>query len=149
MQHSHTTPCTYDDYLLLPDDGKRYEIIDGELFVAPAPFIDHQRISIFLTNIIFEYVSEMKIGEVFTAPGDVVFSMIDIVQPDIVYVSASRKEIITKRNIIAAPDFVVEILSLSTVLADRTTKKSLYEKYGVKEYWIVDPEEETIEVFNL
>ena len=149
MEHTHTILCTYDDYLLLPDDGKRYEIIEGDLSMAPAPFTNHQDVSRNLEFILLEYLKKTRWGILYDAPTDIVFSMIDIVQPDLSVVARERREIITKRNIVAAPDLVIEILSPSTALTDRTTKKALYEKYGVKEYWIVDPDEETIEVFNL
>ncbi len=149
MENTHTILCTYDDYLLLPADGKRYEIIEGELFMAPAPFTDHQDVSRNLEFILLKYLEITKWGKLYNAPTDVIFSMTHVVQPDLLIVARERKEIITKRNIVAAPDLVVEIISPSSALIDRTTKKSLYEKYGVKEYWIVDPDNETIEVFSL
>jgi Uma2 family endonuclease len=145
-----TSPIvTYDDYLTLPADGKRYEIIEGELSMTPAPFTDHQRILGRLFRFIDEFARKNNAGEVFVAPTDVVLSMTDVVQPDILFVTKERSHIITIKNIIAAPDLVIEILSESTAVIDRTTKKSLYEKYGVKEYWIVDPENEDIECFSL
>jgi len=138
-----TSPIvTYDDYLTLPADGKRYEIIEGELSMTPAPFTDHQRILGRLFRFIDEFARKNNAGEVFVAPTDVV-------QPDILFVTKERSHIITIKNIIAAPDLVIEILSESTAVIDRTTKKSLYEKYGVKEYWIVDPDNEVIECFLL
>jgi len=138
-------PVTYDDYLTLPNDGKKYEIIEGELTMSPSPTTDHQEISIRLTNAIFSYVDKHKLGKVYPAPIDVVLSITDIVQPDIVFISSERTDIITKKNIIAAPDLVIEILSESTETLDRVTKKNLYERYGVREYWIVDPSAKIIE----
>ncbi len=117
--------------------------------MAPAPFTDHQDVSQNLEFILLQYLEENKWGILYDAPTDVIFSMTEVVQPDLLIVARGRKEIITKRNIVAAPDLVVEIISPSSALIDRTTKKSLYEKYGVKEYWIVDPDEETIEVYSL
>ncbi|MBI5214849.1 MAG: Uma2 family endonuclease [Ignavibacteriae bacterium] len=149
MKHSHSIFCTYDDYLTLPNDGRRYEVIDGELTMAPAPFTDHQDVLRNLEFILVSFLRKTRWGILYAAPTDVVFSMTDIVQPDLLVVARERKEIITKKNIIAAPDLVIEILSPSSTLTDRTTKKALYEKYGVKEYWIVDPDEQAIEVFNL
>jgi Uma2 family endonuclease len=137
-------PVTYDDYLTLPNDGKKYEIIDGELVMTPSPISVHQRISRNLVRILDADISEKKLGEVFYAPLDVVLSMTDVVQPDILFVSRDRSEIITKKNIIAAPDLVIEILSESTETLDRVTKKDLYERYGAKEYWIVDPSARTV-----
>lgn len=146
---TQTILFTYDDYLTLPNDGKRYEIIEGELFMTPAPEIEHQRVSRKLERLIDEYVTANNLGEVFDAPVDLILSMTDVVQPDIVFISAERSHTITKKNIIAAPDLVVEILSESTSKVDRTKKKLLYEKSGVKEYWIADPDNQTVEQFIL
>ncbi len=140
---------TYDDYLALPDDGKKHEIIDGELYMTPAPLTNHQRISGRIEFELRKFVTENKLGEVFYAPLDVVLSMTDIVQPDILFVSKDRSHIITKKNIIAAPDLIIEILSETTETLDRVTKKNLYERYGVKEYWIVDPSARTVEQYVL
>ncbi|MDI6766005.1 MAG: Uma2 family endonuclease [Bacteroidota bacterium] len=148
MQHT-TTLLTYDDYLTLPNDGKRYEIIQGELYMTPSPTTEHQKISLKLIRLIDDFAKRTNTGEVFHAPVDIVFSMTEVVQPDIVFVLNTRKEIITKRNIVAAPDLIIEILSESTAITDRTTKKALYEKNGVKEYWIVDPDAKTIECLVL
>jgi Uma2 family endonuclease len=148
MQQS-VTLLTYDDYLTLPNDGKRYELIEGELFMTPAPTTEHQDISFRLERLLYEFVLKSNRGHIYHAPVDVVFSMTDVVEPDIIYISKEREHIITKRNIIAAPDLVVEILSEGTETIDRTAKKALYEKYGVMEYWIVDPDGKTLECFVL
>ncbi|MBI4546680.1 MAG: Uma2 family endonuclease [Ignavibacteriae bacterium] len=140
---------TYDDYLTLPADGKRYEIIEGELYMTPAPFTDHQRILGRLFRLLDEFVRKNNLGEVFLAPTDVVLSMTSVVQPDILFVSKERSNIITKKNIIAAPDLVIEILSEATEKTDRTAKKAMYEQFGVREYWIVDPEQKLVEVYTL
>lgn len=144
-----TTLVTYDDYLTLPADGRRYEIIEGELYMTPAPVTEHQRILGRLFRLLDEFVRKNNLGEVFVAPTDVVLSMTDVVQPDILFISKGHSHIITKKNIISAPDLVIEIISEGTETIDRTMKKTLYEKYGVKEYWIVDPETKTIECFSL
>ena len=130
---------TYDDYLTLPADGRKYEIIEGALFMTPAPTTDHQKVSSNLERLFYEFLNHHPDGEVYHAPTDVVFSMTEVVQPDIFFVLKERKGIITKRNIVAAPDLTIEIASESSGVTDRTTKKALYEKHGVKEYWIVDP----------
>lgn len=140
---------TYDDYLALPNDGKRYEIIEGELYMTASPFYAHQRASHELDYLLTDFVKEHDLGEVLTAPFDVVLSMTDIVEPDILFIAKERLHIITKKNIIAAPDLVIEIISESTEKVDRVQKKTLYEKYGAKEYWIVDPEKKNVERFNL
>ncbi len=139
---------TYSDYLLLDDDARR-ELIEGEFYVVPAPNTRHQRTSMKLGKSLDDYVENNALGEVFAAPTDVVLSEEDVVQPDILFVSAERSEIITPDNIRGAPDLVVEILSPSTANRDRQEKSDLYARYGVGEYWIVDPEEESVRVFEL
>ena len=138
----------YQDYLQLPED-KRYEIIDGDLFMVPSPNEAHQRFLVTLTNIMVNYVRKNKLGSIYCAPFDVLFSEEDIVQPDIIFVSNENRKIITKDNIKGAPDLLVEILSPGTSKRDLGIKKKLYAKNGVCEYWIVDPAQETIEVLNL
>ena len=140
---------TYDDYRNLPDDGKRYEIIEGELFMTPSPKTIHQRISHKLEYKLESYIQKHRSGEIFHAPMDVVLSMTDVVQPDILFISKERSHVITENNIVEAPDWVAEITSESTKVRDQTTKKALYEKYGVKEYWIVYPDDEKVEQFVL
>jgi len=130
---------TYDDLCLLPNDGKRYEIIEGDLFGTPAPITLHQRVVTRLVAALVVFVEKLRLGEVFAAPFDVVFSLFDVVEPDIVYVSKERASVLTEKNIQGAPDLVVEVLSESTQKIDRTTKLKLYAKFGVREYWILDP----------
>ena len=130
---------TYADYLNAPDDA-RYELLDGELIMSPAPNRLHQTAS---GNLFVELKLLMRraaLGEVFTAPFDVVLSDTDVVQPDIMFVSSARAHIITDANIRGAPDLVVEILSPGTAERDRTFKRDLYARHGVKEYWMVDTE---------
>lgn len=131
----------------MPED-KRYELIGGEFFMVPSPNEHHQRISRELEYVLLSYVKKNKSGFMYYAPFDVVFSDEDVVQPDIVYVSKERKNIITKDNIRGAPDLTVEILSPKTGYRDRETKRKLYFKYGVKEFWIVDPVKQTVEVLT-
>ncbi|UCE64696.1 MAG: Uma2 family endonuclease [Nitrospirota bacterium] len=149
---SATTPqikFTYQDYLLFPNDGKRYELIAGDRYVTPAPRTKHQRISGNLYGLLFEFVKQNKSGILLSAPTDVVFSDMDVVQPDLLFVSWGRESIITEDNIQGAPDLVVEILSESTRRTDEIIKRKLYEKHGVAEYWIIDPEIDTVKVFRL
>lgn len=138
----------YQDYLQLPED-KRYEIIDGELFMVPSPNESHQRILANIFNTLSSYVKKSTLGTIYFAPFDVLFSDEDIVQPDIIFVANENKKIITKDNIRGVPDLVVEVLSPSTGKRDRGIKKKLYARHGVRECWIVDPERETVEVFLL
>lgn len=138
----------YQDYLQLPED-RRYEIIDGDLFMVPSPNANHQRTLANIFYIFSRHVRENDTGTVYCAPFDVLFSEEDIVQPDIIFVSNENKKIITKDNIEGAPDLLVEILSPSTSKRDIGIKKKLYARHGVREYWIVDPENETVEILRL
>jgi Uma2 family endonuclease len=146
---TQTKLVTYDDYLTLPDDGNQYEVIGGELIMAASPITKHERISRKLLIRLDNYIEKYNIGEVFDAPFDVVLSMTDVVQPDLMYISKERSHIITEKNIVEAPDLVVEIISNRTKVRDQTTKKTLYEEHGVKEYWLVYPNEEKVEQFIL
>ncbi len=139
---------TYTDYLTL-DDEKRYEIIEGELFMAPAPLVFHQEISSELFGMIWTFVKKNELGKVLAAPIDVILSDNSITQPDIVFVAKDNYQVIAKHGLIGPPDFVVEIISPSSIRRDRHQKKMLYEKFGIKEYWIVDPANKSIEQFNI
>ncbi len=136
---------TYADYLKTSDD-ERYELLNGELVMPPAPLTGHQMISIALASRLYLYVNERGLGTVVTAPTDVVLSDTDVVQPDVLFVSSQRSHILTRENVRGAPDLVVEILSPATAERDRTTKLDLYAQHGVKEYWMVDPDARTITV---
>lgn len=142
-----TRLTTYDDYKHMPNDGNQYQIIGGELYMTPAPTTIHQRISRKLLRFLDDYITQNDLGEILYAPVDIVLSMTDVVQPDIVFVLKERLNIITKKNIVEAPDLVVEILSEHTETIDRKKKMKLYEQHGVKEYWIVDPDAKVIEQF--
>lgn len=140
---------TYRDYLTWPDDGRRYELYQGELHMVPSPSVTHQRISGNLEALLRQFVLENRLGEVFHAPLDVVFAEDTFVQPDILFVSQERRGIIGEQNISGAPDLVIEILSPSTEERDRGVKLQLYCRYGVRECWLVDPEERMVEVLAL
>jgi Uma2 family endonuclease len=135
----------YHDYLQLSED-KRYEILDGELRVVPAPNTRHQRVGLRLKLALFRYVEEHRLGEVFDAPFDVVLSEENVVQPDILFVRNQRHHIIGPANVGGAPDLAVEILSPSRRGADLEIKRKIYARFGVQEYWVVDPEAGTVEV---
>ena len=139
---------TYADYLETSDD-ERYELLHGELVMAPAPREIHQYFLINLIIAIGAFVKKHKLGKVYSAPFDVVLSDENVVQPDLLFVSTARQHIITPDNIQGAPDLVVEILSPSTAERDRVVKSDLYAQHGVHEYWIVDPDARTITVFLL
>ena len=138
---------TYEDYASLPDD-ERCELIDGELIPMPSPKKIHQRLILDLSWIL-RRLEEMGLGELFIAPFDVILSATNVVQPDLIFVSSARAHIITEDNIRGAPDLVVEILSPSTAGYDRTTKRNLYARHGVREYWLIDPYAKTITVLIL
>ena len=135
----------YLDYLQLPED-KRYEILDGDLCVVPAPNIRHQTVSLNLAAALLQHVRANRLGHVLEAPCDVVLSDEDVLQPDILFVREERCGIIREANLQGAPDLVVEILSAGTRAKDLGIKKKTYARFGVQEYWVVDPESETVEV---
>lgn len=140
---------TYQDYLLFPEDGKRHELMDGDHYVTPSPSTKHQRTFGRLFRLLSQHVEETGLGEVLAAPCDVVLSDVDVVQPDVLFVSSARSQIVTEKNIQGAPDLVVEIVSESTRRTDELTKRKLYEKFGVREYWVVDPVVESVKVYRL
>ena len=129
-------------YMGIPEgDDKRYELIDGELILAPSPVTQHHRISRNLLRALDEFVEPQSLGELFYAPMDVVLSDHDVFQPDILFISNNRLHIIGDRNIQGAPDLVIEILSPSTETRDRDIKLEQYLRFGVREYWLIDPQE--------
>ncbi len=139
---------TYEDYLRTPED-KRYELIGGELIMVPAPTTKHQEILVKLTQLFMNYNDENGVGKFYVAPSDVYLDDENVVQPDILFVSKERLEIITEANIKGAPDLVIEILSPSSAYVDLIKKKALYARFGVKEFWVVAPDEKTVETFQL
>jgi Uma2 family endonuclease len=147
-QEVRSSHLTYEDYLLFPDDGKRHEVIDGDHYVTPAPKTKHQKVSFNLTVAMGSFVKQRGLGLVLAAPSDVILSDENVVQPDLLFVSTARASIVTEDNIHGAPDLVVEIISETTRKKDEVTKRKLYERFGVQEYWVVDPELETVKIFR-
>ena len=145
---SKSKPFTYQDYALLPDDGQLHQVIHGELIMTPSAITKHQKIVGKLYALMLMYVESNHLGEIYPAPLDVVLDDFNIVQPDILFISNKNNKIIGEKNIQGAPDLVVEILSPSTGYYDLVSKKDLYAHHGVKEYWIVDPKEQWIEIFE-
>ena len=139
---------TYADYLAIEDD-KRYEVLGGDLMMVPAPSTLHQRLSWEIGFALGRFVKESNLGYIFDAPTDVVFAEDVVAQPDILFVGRERANIIEKQAIMGAPDLVVEILSSSSTFNDMVKKREIYQRYGVKEYWVVFPEEKAIEVSTL
>lgn len=144
---------TYDDYKSLPgSETKRYELLGGELYMVPSPSFKHQLVSGNLELLLRNFVAENELGIILDAPFDVVFGEgeeREVVQPDIFFISKERTGIISEEEICGAPDLIVEIISPGTEERDRGYKKTLYARHGVKEYWIVDPEAKTVELFTL
>lgn len=141
---------TIADIDAMPEDGNRYELIEGELFVSRAPSLVHQRVVRNILVVFEEYLDQNPIGEVIPGPG-VIFSNFSGVIPDVVYIgNERRKEIARGERVTGAPDLIIEILSPGTEneRRDRHAKRQLYRKYGVKEYWIIDPERRAIEVYR-
>ncbi len=148
MRPAPSSKFTYEDFLNFPDDGRRHEIIDGEHYVTPSPNTSHQTIVGNLYAAIRRYLDSRPIGAVFLAPFDVLFSNINIVEPDLLYVSRERQGVVTPAHVKGAPDLVVEVLSPGTRKVDEITKRKLYEQFDVQEYWIVDPELESIKIYR-
>lgn len=135
--------------MLLPDDGLRHEIIDGVHYVTPSPNLRHQelvlRLGVALANHLEDHPDR---GQVFIAPFDVVFSFHDIVEPDVIFVAPDQPDILTAQNIKGTPAMVIEILSPSTRKRDRQIKRQLYERTGVREYWLVDPDADVVTIYR-
>jgi len=140
---------TYQDLREMPNDGKRYELIEGEVYITPSPNWKHQRAASNLHFFIRDYLENRNLGEVYFAPFDVVFDDRNVCQPDLLYIRKERHSILTSANVSGAPDLVIEILSPGTARYDRETKLQVYARAGVPELWYVDPEPETIEILNL
>ena len=140
---------TYADYVTLPDDGRRYEILDGELAVSPSPTSRHQLGSHNLDVALSNWVRARGLGRMWAAPLDLILADTVVTQPDLIYVSKPRFAIVSRRGLEAAPDLVIEILSDSTASRDRGVKMRIYARHGIPCYWIVDPEACTLEVYSL
>ncbi|HXO40266.1 MAG TPA: Uma2 family endonuclease [Thermoanaerobaculia bacterium] len=141
-----STRLTYADLVAMPEDGKRHELIDGEHYVTPSPTLRHQLVLGNLHLDLGGYVEANGIGKTFFAPLDVILSDYDVVEPDLLFVSRERLARIGGPYIHAAPDLAVEVLSPGTRRIDATQKLRVYEKFGVAEYWMIDPEAEWVEV---
>lgn len=125
------------------------EIINNELYISLTPNTEHQRVSRKLERILIDFVEQRQLGEIFDAPFDVILDKNNVVQPDILYISNENAKVVTKKCVEGTPDLVIEIISPSSYYRDQVEKKDLYERFGVKEYWIVDPANQVIEIFAL
>jgi Uma2 family endonuclease len=137
---------TYDDFVQFPDDGLRHELIDGKHYVTPSPATRHQRIVGRLFGELYGYLRSNGRGEAFVAPFDVVFSTHDVVEPDVLVILAGQEDILTPKNIQGAPAIVIEVLSPGTRRRDKTLKRQLYARAGVREYWMIDPDANVVTV---
>jgi len=144
-----TCRLTYADLADLPDDGKRYELIDGDLYVTPAPFTAHQLVSMRFSSDIFLWTTRRDLGQVLTAPCDVRFDDGTVVEPDILFVSRARLGIVGPACVEGVPDLVAEIISPSSRQVDEGRKLALYEEWGVREYWLLDYERRDVRVLAL
>jgi Uma2 family endonuclease len=134
---------------LLPDAGPRYQLIEGDLYMAPAPNRYHQEISGNIYLMLAKYLAKHTIGKLYTAPFDVYFDEINVHQPDLVFVSKKNRSILTCAGAEGAPDLLVEILSRKTAELDKKPKRRVFARSGVKELWIVDPDAKLVHVYFL
>jgi len=137
---------TYEDFVRFPDDGRRHELVNGVHYVTPSPAQRHQQASWQLSGALFNYLQAHPIGRGFAAPFDIVLSSSDVVEPDILVVLNDQLGILTDANVQGAPAIVIEILSLITRRRDFGIKRELYERAGVREYWIVDTDQQNVTV---
>lgn len=147
MGHELKRKLDYSDYIAAPDDGKRYEIVRGDLYVTPSSSPMHQRISRRLQRQLEAYFHERSIAEVFAAPIDLILTNQDVLVPDLIVVS--DPDLISKRGIEGPPLLIVEILSPSTRKQDRGVKAQRYAESGVEHYWLVDPDNKRVECHRL
>jgi len=144
------TRWTYAEFARLPSEGStRYEVIDGELAVTPAPTGAHQRVVARLVMILGTFARDHALGEVLPSPIDVLFGEGDYFEPDVIFVRAERAHLVGDRGVEAPPDLVIEILSPSTAHRDRGIKLERYRHFGVPEYWIVDLDARAVEIWRL
>lgn len=140
---------TYAEFARLPSEGsKRHEIIDGELYVTPSPSSAHQRTVMRVLARLHEFVQAHGLGEVFPGPLDILFAEGDYLEPDVLFVGSAKSGLISDRGVEGPPDLVVEVVSPSTSARDRGIKVQRYRHYGVPEYWVVDAEGGTVEVWR-
>jgi Uma2 family endonuclease len=141
---------SYEEFQELPRDGsKRFELIEGEVFMTPSPNTKHQRVVGRLFRTLSDFVEKNDLGEVFIAPYDIVFSTWTALEPDLLFIRKERASIVTEANVQGTPDLVIEVLSPSNKAYDRQTKLLAYEKGGVPELWYFDPEGRTAEILRL
>jgi Uma2 family endonuclease len=142
------TKLTYEDFLHFPDDGRRHELISGEHYVTPSPNLRHQELIVRLTSALANHLTDHPVGRVYCAPLDCIFTTFDVVEPDLLVVLADQLQILTEKNVQGAPALVIEVLSPGTSRRDQGIKRELYDRGGVREYWIIDPDRNVVTVFR-
>ena len=145
MVETRINKLTYEDYLKTSDD-ERWELLDGELLMVPGPNTAHQTVTGNLYWHLRSFVQESGLGKVFVAPFDVILSLHNVVQPDILFIADNQRSILTDANVKGAPALVVEVTSPSTGARDRAVKRNIYAEHGVREYWLADPDTKTVSV---
>jgi len=146
MRRTALPRLTYEDFLSFPDDGRRHELIDGDHYVTPSPSERHQKVSVRLVRCLDEYLESSRVGVVYHAPFDVVMSNHDVVEPDLLVILDEQRHVLTEKHVRGAPAIVIEILSPGTRRRDETLKRQLYARAGVREYWMLDPDRESVEI---
>ncbi len=144
-----TEKWTYERLLQELPSESRHEIRNFNLIDMPAPTIEHQQIVGLIYRLLFQFAFQNQLGEVFVSPLDVVFDKGNVCEPDVIFVATENKQIVGRKNISGSPDLVVEVVSKGSVVRDYVEKKNDYETFGVKEYWLIDPLNETIIVYSL
>jgi Uma2 family endonuclease len=137
---------TYNNYATIPDDGKKYEVVDGVLFMSPSPNRGHQDVVVALSAYLWNYVNLGALGRVYSAPFDVELDLHTICQPDVIVILNANLSVLSGSHIIGAPDLVIEVASPGTAMYDRREKLDAYIQADVPEYWIVDAASHTLEV---
>jgi len=140
---------TYEDFVLLPDDGNRYELHEGELSVTPAPGARHQLVIGNLHLILAPHVRASGRGEILLSPFDCIMTNITVVEPDLIYIDEARRNRLSQRAIEGSPTLAIEVISPYSITIDRRRKLGLYAAHDVTWYWIADPVARTIEAFHL
>ena len=149
MQTAAAGLHTVADYMKLPDEGPRCELIEGELLMAPAPNRYHQTISFNLTLILGNHVRKKRTGKIYTAPFDVVFDEHNVLQPDLIFFSNARSSALTNAGASGAPDLAVEIVSAGAEKRDREQKRKIFARTGVEELWLILPDRRRLEIYRL
>ena len=139
---------TVKEFNELPEGPPYFQLIDGDLYMSPSPRRYHQQISMFLSGVLYPFIEEHDLGELYAAPSDVVFADKTVLNPDLYFVSRERAHILTEQGAHGAPDLVIEILSPSTAKLDVGRKREIYAESGVREMWVVAPETRTVEVYR-